>query len=148
MNYLTAILAMTITLFSGGAIAIDQPLQHNVPQPSVEASIPNASGAFQYVSLPYPKEVEAAFNNLRQTGGSQVVQGDKQTYVVISLGQRSTGGYRVVVDGVKPDAKGNLIVSAHEVKPAPGKMTIQVITYPSTVIAIPKTTLPVTVNVK
>lgn len=147
MNYLTAILAMTITLFTGGTMAADQPFQQPNNQPVVQPVTNENSPSFEYIASPYPAKVESALTQLRFTGGYQVIQGDK-TYVVIGLGKRSNGGYQVVVDGVTKTANGQLVVGAHEVKPAPGAMTIQVISFPTKVIALPKTTLPVTVELK
>lgn len=144
MNYLTALLAMTITLFSGGTITTDQPFQQQIQQPAVTVPAKTHTG-YEEVTSPYPTEVESVLNKLRRTGGAEVVQGEHKTYVVIGLGQRSTGGYKVEVDGIETNANGQIIVKAHEVKPAEGSMTIQVISYPTKVIALPKTTQPVSV---
>ena len=146
MNYITALLAMTITFFTGGTMTSDQPFQQPIQQPV--ASVPaEKHSAYESITSPLPANVESALTQLRRTGGYQVVQGDK-TYVVITLGQRSTGGYQVAIDGIDTSANGQLIVKAHEVKPSPGSMKIQVISYPTKVIALPKTTLPVTVELK
>lgn len=132
MNIFAAIVAFTLSLFTGGPMTPDQPLN----QPAAQSPVSN--GSFELISPPYPEEVKAALKNIRLTGGYQVVHKDK-TYVVIGLGQRSTGGYRIVIDGVSKDASGKWIVKAHEVKPQPGAMKIQMISYPAAVIALPGT---------
>ncbi|MGD8191613.1 protease complex subunit PrcB family protein [Brevibacillus ginsengisoli] len=144
MNYLTALLAMTVTLFTGGPISTEQPF--HLPIQPVASTPAEQHSSYESVSSPFPTEVESALAKVSRTGGYQVVQGNK-TYVVIGLGQRSTGGYKVEIDGIETTSD-QVIVKAHEVKPSQGSMSIQVISYPTKVIALPKTTLPVTVELK
>lgn len=145
MKTIAAILALTISFLTGETMTTDHNANPQVNQ--VTAPATNASISYETVQSPYSKEVQASLQAIRLTGGTRVVVADK-TYVIISLGKRNTGGYKVVVDGIEKLANGNFVVKAHEVKPQPGMMTTQAITYPSVVIALPATNGKVTVDLK
>lgn len=98
---------------------------------------------------PYPEFIQEKLNQIKQQGGVATVTDDQYTYVLLALGERRTGGYDIKVLGTqeKKDPSGSFIlVQAKEIRPAPGSMVIQVITYPTAVYKIPKTTLPVKVQ--
>lgn len=60
---------------------------------------------------------------------------DGKTYIVLSLGERSTGGYRITVTKVEQQDQ-VVHIYAQEKPPPGGAMVIQVITHPYTVISI------------
>ena len=62
--------------------------------------------------------------------------------VVISLGERRTGGFgaEVLHTGVQ---EGKLVIDYRETAPAPGMMVTQALTYPWVVVLIPRSDLPV-----
>lgn len=61
---------------------------------------------------------------------------DKNMYVLISGGERPTGGYRVEVDKVVMETPDRAYVSAYVAAPGKGSMVTQVITYPYVLIQI------------
>jgi hypothetical protein len=128
--YLSMILAAALAVF-GGASAMSET---NQPQHSQGQT----AGSYQLVQPPYSEALQPVYKQVREAGGYQVVHADEQTYVVIGLGQRPTGGYSLQVDKVEQSADGTWQVYVHESKPAPGSMTTQVLTYPTVVVSLPK----------
>jgi hypothetical protein len=51
------------------------------------------------------------------------------------MGEKNTGGYSIGVEKVEETDK-NIIITIKEVSPAPDAMTMQVITYPYTVVKV------------
>lgn len=97
----------------------------------------------------YPEFIQNKLNQIKQQDGVATVSDEEYTYVILALGERRTGGYDIKILGAeeKKDPSGSFIlVKAKEIRPAPGDMVIQVITYPTAVYKIPKTTLPVKVE--
>jgi hypothetical protein len=62
--------------------------------------------------------------------------------VLISLGERRTGGFAVEVLRAGPQDQ-KLVVEYRETKPAPDMMVIQALTYPWVIAVLPRTDLPV-----
>lgn len=145
MKFVAALLALTFTFFTGETMTPDR----SVNSQANLVTTPNTNTAISYelIQSPYPKEVQASLQEIRFSGGTQVVTADK-TYVIICLGKRNTGGYKVVIDTIQKQANGSIVIKAHEEKPQPGKMTTQVITYPSTVVALPSSISNVIVDLK
>ena len=56
-------------------------------------------------------------------------------YVILNMGEKNTGGYSVKVEKVEETDK-NIIITVKEVNPAADAMTMQVITYPYTVVKV------------
>jgi hypothetical protein len=56
-------------------------------------------------------------------------------YVILNMGEKNTGGYSIKVEKVEETDK-NIIITVKEVNPAADAMTIQVITYPYTVVKV------------
>lgn len=97
----------------------------------------------------YPIQVQEELESIRLSGGSKVISDSSYTYILLALGERSTGGYSIqIVDiaEVLEDGQPLLTVKAKELKPAPDAMVIQVITYPTLVYRIPFTPLPIKVE--
>ncbi|MCX7922095.1 MAG: stalk domain-containing protein [Clostridia bacterium] len=59
---------------------------------------------------------------------------DKTVYVLVSGGEKPTGGYKIEVDSVTMVEPGSAYVSAYLIKPAPDMMVTQAITYPHALI--------------
>ncbi len=132
---LTGVPAASVQAPAALSSAVTAPAHSSVSQPV----------AYQVVSAPYPQQVAAVWQDVRKQGGHQVVHTDDATYVVIGAGQRPTGGYTLAVDSVQQGEDGSLVVRVHENKPSPGAMRTQVITYPTVVISLPKTSQPIQV---
>lgn len=56
-------------------------------------------------------------------------------FVILNMGERSSGGYSIGVDSVVEEAD-KIILTVKEVKPAEGSMTTSVMTYPYAVVKI------------
>ncbi len=69
------------------------------------------------------------------------VDWDQVVVFVALMGQKRTGGYSITVDRVTV-RDGTLLVQVRETAPAPGEMTIQVLTAPYHVVAVPRRALP------
>jgi hypothetical protein len=100
---------------------------------------------YEIIAAPYPAAVANGLREIRTKGGHKVVTEGGKTYVVISLGQRSTGGYKAIVKSAVKQADGTWRVEVTETAPADGQMVTQVITYPTVVIALPEAYAQVTV---
>ncbi|MWB93233.1 protease complex subunit PrcB family protein [Flavobacterium sp. GA093] len=59
----------------------------------------------------------------------------KSNYVILNMGEKSTGGYSIGVEKVEETDK-NIIITVKEFSPAQDAMTMQVITYPYTVVKV------------
>jgi hypothetical protein len=56
-------------------------------------------------------------------------------YVILNMGEKSTGGYSIGVEKVEETDK-NIIITVKEKSPATDGMVMQVITYPYTVVKV------------
>jgi protease stability complex PrcB-like protein len=63
----------------------------------------------------------------------------KESVVAVFMGSRNTAGYSVAIVSTT-DAAGALIVKYKETRPAPGRITAQIITFPYHIVAIPRST--------
>jgi len=123
--------ALTIT----GTHAL--PTQHPTVSTPVTKEAAHNDVQYEAVAAPYPPAVQAALTKVRKSGGQKIVRANGKAYVVISAGQRPTGGYRLVTDQIKKTGAHGYTVRVHLQAPAPGSMKIQVISYPTLVIALP-----------
>lgn len=64
--------------------------------------------------------------------------------VVISLGEKRTGGFAAEVVGVQHDKNRSVVVQYRELSPQPGMMVTQALTSPWTAVLIPRSSDPVT----
>ncbi|MGE5702834.1 MAG: protease complex subunit PrcB family protein [Clostridia bacterium] len=138
MNTLLGLL-LSASLFAWGGMNT-MPSQHSDSSAFAEHHI-----SYETVKSPYPNAAKTAWESIRKQGGYRVSTDGQKTYVAIGLGKRSTGGYSVSVTNVTQTAKGEIVVKAHENRPKPGAMTTQALTYPSVIIALPKTSKPIKV---
>lgn len=92
-----------------------------------------------------PAEAKAAVDTRDEMPFMRVFEGPNDTqYVLISLGRRPTGGFRVKIESVE-DVEGRISVVFSEIKPGKGEMVTQVITYPWLAIRV-DSTLPIMVR--
>ncbi|ATW26538.1 stalk domain-containing protein [Candidatus Formimonas warabiya] len=73
--------------------------------------------------------------NLKKAGLHFITQQDS-TYVIISGGEKPTGGYKMVVESVTLTAPGKAYISSLLLKPAPDMLVTQAITYPHAFIRL------------
>lgn len=138
MNTLLGLL-LSASLFALGGMPT-MPEQQPKPAAFAEHTL-----TYEQVKMPYPAAAKTAWESIRKQGGYKVGSDAQKTYVAIGLGQRSTGGYSVAVTGVTQGANGQIVIKVREQGPKPGAMTTQALTYPTIVIALPKTAKPINV---
>ena len=116
---------LLVTLFLGGAGAI--PLL---------AVTPNRL-AFTVVKdwQTLPASVRKEAESLKNSRGYWLYHTSKETYVVINQGQKPTAGYRIEVVRVE-DEEGIITVTTREIKPLPGAIVAQVVTYPMVMVKL------------
>lgn len=74
------------------------------------------------------------------------VDWSKEMVLGAFMGTRNTGGYAIQITGAKEEA-GKLVVQVEAKTPKPGSFVTQTITSPFHLVAVPKSSLPVTWNV-
>ena len=72
------------------------------------------------------------------TGVASTIDFTKNTALLMSMGQRMTGGYSIEVKSIIQNGK-KLLANVDFVSPGKNCLSIQVITYPQLVVLIPKT---------
>ncbi|HJV46965.1 MAG TPA: protease complex subunit PrcB family protein [Bacillota bacterium] len=95
---------------------------------------------YEILNPPYMVQLNDLIHSLKPNGGVKSTQIGKDTLVVISLGQRSSAGYQILIDKVE-EKNGKIVIHYSEKKPE--GMAAMVITYPSLVVKITNSTLPV-----
>jgi len=70
------------------------------------------------------------------------VDWSKEMVLAAFMGSRTTGGYRVQIQGAE-EVAGKLVVTVTERKPGPGDIVAQAFTTPYHVVAVKKSALPV-----
>ena len=88
-----------------------------------------------YEILTEPNEIKMLEND--PLLADKMKQDDISTsnYVILNMGEKNTGGYSIGVEKVEETDK-NIIITVKENNPAPDAMTMQVITYPYTVVKV------------
>ncbi|RNB89159.1 protease complex subunit PrcB family protein [Brevibacillus nitrificans] len=135
--------ALTLT-----GIQPSSPTPHPTPTATSAEEVKTVNAQYEPVAAPYPPAVQSALSKVRKSGGHTIVRANGKSYVVIGAGQRPTGGYQLVADQVKRTGPHGFTVSVHVKAPAPGSMKIQVISYPTLVIALPDQQAQVTVQMR
>jgi hypothetical protein len=86
-------------------------------------------------ALPAPHAAIAEKMKVASRGQTYVAQEGNRLFVILSLGERSTGGYQIEVHEVVQ--KGNLVlIRAQEKTPNPNGFVSQVITHPMLVLSV------------
>jgi hypothetical protein len=86
--------------------------------------------------LPQVVKRKAKSLQKKRTGGETVVIAEGRAYLIMTLGERQTGGYRIKMHNVVK--QGNRIhIYAEEVPPSQNSVTTQAISYPVTIASIP-----------
>lgn len=82
------------------------------------------------------EEIAADIEELKLTRGYYYWQQEDGSYLIlISAGEKSSGGYGIEVDTVE-DNEGKTVISVLETEPAPDTMSIQILTYPYVLIKV------------
>ncbi|GAA5344199.1 protease complex subunit PrcB family protein [Planifilum fimeticola] len=84
-----------------------------------------------------PEDVKKHFDRLTSTpqGGHATIPHGSRIFLIVSAGQRPTGGYQVKITDIL--RKGETVhIYAEEIAPAKDSMVTQAITYPAAVVSI------------
>ena len=88
-----------------------------------------------YEILSEPKEIKMLLNDEKLKGKINANDVQQSNFVVLNMGEKPTGGYSITVDSMAETDK-EIVIQVKEIKPEPGAMLIQQITYPYTVVKI------------
>ncbi|RAL25686.1 protease complex subunit PrcB family protein [Thermoflavimicrobium daqui] len=84
-----------------------------------------------------PPEIQKQVEQMMKQGGTHSLSSNNQIYVIIALGKRKSGGYRIQIS--KAEKKGDeATIYAEEIPPSPTDFVTQAITYPIEIFTIPK----------
>ncbi|WP_400163945.1 protease complex subunit PrcB family protein [Brevibacillus sp. TJ4] len=126
------------------------PVNHALtpPHPTASETVTEEGAAYETVAAPYPPAVQEALKKVRKSGGHTIVRTNGKAYVVVSAGQRPTGGYSLVADQVKKTGAHHYTLQLRVKAPAAGAMKTQVISYPTLVVALPDQQAQVRINIR
>lgn len=88
-----------------------------------------------YEILSEANEIRMLQNDTKLKNKISEVDVQKSNFVILNMGEKSTGGYSIVVESVVETEK-NIVISVKENNPEPNTMVTQEITYPFSVIKI------------
>ncbi|MBF4467639.1 protease complex subunit PrcB family protein [Flavobacterium sp. LC2016-12] len=88
-----------------------------------------------YEILTEPNEIKMLVNDPLLADKMKQDDISNSNYVILNMGEKNTGGYSIGVEKVEETDK-NIIITVKENSPAPDAMTMQVITYPYTVVKV------------
>lgn len=82
------------------------------------------------------QQIQQWLESHRHEKGIHYKRKGKKIYILISGGERPTGGYKVVIDQARLETLDSAYVSAHITGPKPGVMVVQKLTYPYACIQV------------
>ncbi|RZJ53481.1 MAG: protease complex subunit PrcB family protein [Flavobacterium sp.] len=85
--------------------------------------------------LTEPNEIKMLENDPLLKDKMKQADINSSNYVILNMGEKNTGGYSIGVEKVEETDK-NIIITVKEKSPAADAMTMQVITYPYTVVRV------------
>ena len=88
-----------------------------------------------YEILTEPNEIKMLENDPLLADKMKETDISNSNYVILNMGEKNTGGYSIGVEKVEETDK-NIIITVKENNPAPNAMSMQVITYPYTVVRV------------
>lgn len=88
-----------------------------------------------YEILTEPNEIKMLVNDPLLADKMKQDDISSSNYVILNMGEKNTGGYSIGVEKVEETDK-NIVITVKENNPASDTMTMQVITYPYTVVKV------------
>ncbi len=76
------------------------------------------------------------FEENHQTKGVYSLRVEKDTYILVSAGEKSTGGYGLKIESATEVRPGSLYLTAKLTKPAPDAIVTMALTYPNVLIKV------------
>ncbi|MBP1932836.1 protease complex subunit PrcB family protein [Ammoniphilus resinae] len=97
----------------------------------------------EIIAPPYQSAVENQVESVKKKGGIKTVTLKDNLYVIFSLGQRPSAGYKINIEKVEKQSN-QIVIYYSEQKPT--GMALTVLTYPTVVLKMPKSDLPITLK--
>ncbi len=88
-----------------------------------------------YEILTESNEIKMLLNDEKLKDKISTNDVQQSNFLILNMGEKPTSGYSITIDSVVETNK-EIIVKVKELKPEPGAMLMQVITYPYTVVKI------------
>jgi len=88
-----------------------------------------------YEILTEPNEIKMLQNDKQLKNKITSIDVQRSNFVILNMGEKSTGGYSVAVESVQETEK-NIIINVKESSPEPDAMVTQGVTYPFCVVKI------------
>jgi hypothetical protein len=85
--------------------------------------------------LSEPNEIRMLQNDKKLRNKISPIDVQKSNFVILNMGEKSTGGYKITVESVIETDK-NIIITVKETEPEPGSMVTQGLTYPFCVVKL------------
>jgi hypothetical protein len=85
--------------------------------------------------LSEPNEIKMLLNDEKLKGKISTNDVQQSNFIVLNMGEKPTGGYRITVESVVETEK-NIVIKVKEITPEAGAMLTQSITYPYSVVKI------------
>jgi hypothetical protein len=103
----------------------------------------DAQVKYEVIKPPYPSELHSVIEAKKKSAGTHIVEKDKYTYILITLGQRPSAGYSIEIKDVQK-VNGTIVIRYTEKKPE--GMAAMMLTYPSLVLKMNDTPESVSVE--
>ena len=88
-----------------------------------------------YEILTEPNEIKMLQNDKQLKNKITAIDVQRSNFVILNMGEKSTGGYSIAVESVQETEK-NIIINVKESSPEPDAMVTQGVTYPFCVVKI------------
>lgn len=126
--------------FASTDVSVAGPVEFSVLADGTNASL--IEGPVNY-RITQKEELAALWEMLGRTDLAPAVNFEKSEVLAVFDGERATGGYSVAIESITNTEDTRTVLIQHTV-PGEGCMTMQSLTYPYTLIEVPKTTLSLT----
>ncbi len=90
----------------------------------------------------HPAEIEEWIENSRETFGGQTRLYNDELYILVTYGEKPTGGFDVEIAAVVEQEE-KLVVTANFSEPGEDKVVTQALTYPYDLVVVEETDLPI-----
>lgn len=130
----TAITLLTLVLFSCGA-TISTSTGKKVLYEVLTQQADGGGNIHFFEILSEPNEIKMLQNDKKMKNKISPIDVQKSNFVILNMGEKSTGGYSISVENVIETDK-NIIITVKETEPEPGSMVTQGLTYPFCVVKL------------
>tara|TARA_R110000868_G_scaffold88244_2_gene246082 strand:+ start:931 stop:1359 length:429 start_codon:yes stop_codon:yes gene_type:complete len=130
----TAIALFTLTLFSCGT-TVTKSTGKKVLYEVLTQQEDGGGNIHFFEILSEPNEIRMLQNDKMLKNKISPIDVQKSNFVILNMGEKTTGGYKITVENVVETDK-NVIITVKETEPESGTMVTQGFTYPFCVVKI------------